>query len=116
MHYLLYTDQTDKVDILGNDVFSVDGHCSYSPDRKWMMTDTYPDKEDNRTLMLFHLASETRIDIGKFFAPPELQGPIRCDLHPRWSRDGKKVCIDSAHEGHRQVYVIDVSEVIESYS
>jgi hypothetical protein len=115
-HYLLYTDQSDKIEIVGNDVFSVDGHCSYSPDRKWMMTDTYPDKEDNRTLMLFHLASETRIDIGKYFAPPALQGPIRCDLHPRWSRSGKKVCIDSAHEGHRQVYVIDVSEVIESYS
>lgn len=114
-HYLLYTDQTDQVEIVGNDVFSVDGHCSYSPDRQWMMTDTYPDAEDNRTLMLFHLASETRIDIGKFYAPPQLQGPIRCDLHPRWSRDGKKVCIDSAHEGHRQVYVIDVSEVVESY-
>jgi hypothetical protein len=116
MHYLLYTDKTSKVEILGEDVFSVDGHCSYSPDRKWMLTDTYPDKEHNRTLMLYHLASETRIDIGKFYAPPELQGPIRCDLHPRWKRDGRQVCIDSAHEGHRQIYVIDVSEVIESYA
>lgn len=116
MHYLLYTDQTDQVEIVGEDVFSVDGHCSYSPDRQWMMTDTYPDADQNRTLMLYHLASETRIDIGKYYAPPELQGPIRCDLHPRWKRDGSAVCIDSAHEGHRQVYVIDVREVVESYS
>lgn len=115
-HYLVYTDQSDKVAILGKEVFSVDGHCSYSPDRSWMMTDTYPDADNNRTLMLYHLKSETRVDIGKFFAPPELQGPIRCDLHPRWSRDGRKICFDSAHEGRRQMYVIDAGAVIESYS
>ncbi|MBZ0304202.1 MAG: hypothetical protein K8J31_30990 [Anaerolineae bacterium] len=115
-HYLLYTDHTDQVEIVGEGLFSTDGHCSYSPDRQWMLTDTYPDAEHNRTLMLYHLATQTRIDIGKFYAPPELQGPIRCDLHPRWRRDGKQVCIDSAHEGQRQVYVLDVHEIIDSYA
>jgi len=32
-------------------------------------------------------------------------------LHPRWNRDGLAVCIDSVHEGERQMYVIDVSQI-----
>jgi hypothetical protein len=114
MRYFLYTDRTGEIEIIGEEVFSVDGHCSYSPDRRWMMTDTYPDEEHIRTLMLYELASGTRIDIGRFYAPPELTGPIRCDLHPRWNRDGRKVCLDSAHEGQRQVYVIDVSSIVDA--
>jgi len=113
--YFLYTLCSDKVEIIGDGLFNTDGHCSFSPDRQWMLTDTYPDEQDMRTLILYHMESNTRIDIGKFYAPPELTGPIRCDLHPRWSRDGKQVCIDSAHEGERQVYVIDVSPVIDAY-
>ena len=35
----------------------------------------------------------------------------RCDLDPNWSRDGRSVCIDSIHEGSRQVYILDVSEL-----
>jgi len=37
---------------------------------------------------------------------------LRCDLHPRWSRDSKKVSIDSAHEGSRQIYVLDVEKIV----
>lgn len=114
--YFLYTRCTDTVEIVGDGLFDTDGHCSYSPDRCWMLTDTYPDEDNLRTLILYHIESNTRINIGRFYAPPELTGPIRCDLHPRWSRDGKQVCIDSAHQGERQVYVIDVSLVIGLFS
>ena len=114
LHYYMFTDCTDDVVILGEDVFNTDGHCSFSPNRLWMLTDTYPDAEQMRTLILYHIDSGKRFDIGRFYAPPELTGPIRCDLHPRWSRDGQHVCIDSAHEGSRQIYVLDVSAIIES--
>jgi len=51
--------------------------------------------------------------MGKFFSIPKLTGEkIRCDLHPRWSRDGKAVCIDSAHKGSRQMYVIELEGAI----
>ncbi len=111
-HYHLYTDRTDQVEIIGKDVFSMDGHCSYSPDRQWILTDTYPDPVDSkRTLILYHVATNRRIDIGRFYSAPEITGEIRCDLHPRWSRDGKQVCFDSIHEGERQMYLIDVSSI-----
>lgn len=66
----------------------------------------------NRRLILYNVQERRRVDIGRFFAPKELDGEIRCDLHPRWSRDEKWVCIDSVHEGSRQVYVVDVSPIV----
>ncbi|MEX0684403.1 MAG: hypothetical protein WD267_04530 [Balneolales bacterium] len=37
----------------------------------------------------------------------------KLDPHPAWSRDYKKVCINGAPDGARQVFVIDVSEWIK---
>jgi Tol biopolymer transport system component len=74
-----------------------------------VITDTYPDRNDKkRTLMLYHPGENRRVDIGRFLAPPPYEGDIRCDLHPRWSRDGRQVCFDSVHQGTRQMYVADV--------
>jgi len=111
--YFIFTDRTDKKEVVGEGVLTCDGHCSYSPDGKWILTDTYPDRERMRTLLLYRPSDGHRVDIGRFFSPEEVGGEIRCDLHPRWSRDGRKVCIDSVHEGHRQIYVMDVSRIVE---
>jgi hypothetical protein len=110
--FFLFTDRTATVKTIGDGILTENGHCSYSPDAGWLLTDTYPDDEGIQTLILYHLESDRRIDIGRFFAPPELYEEIRCDLHPRWSRDGKKVCIDSAHTGSRQMYILDLSSVV----
>ena len=76
------------------------------------MTDTYPDKEGYRKLMVYNVDIDELILLGRFYSLPELKGEIRCDLHPRWSRDGKQICIDSTHEGDRQMYVLDISEIV----
>jgi len=110
--YHLYTDRSDEIEVVGEGILTSDGHCSYSPDKRWILTDTYPDRDRFRTLILYNVQERRRVDIGRFFAPKELDGEIRCDLHPRWSRDGKWVCIDSVHEGSRQVYLLDVSPIV----
>ncbi|MCZ7648237.1 MAG: hypothetical protein M5U26_23760 [Planctomycetota bacterium] len=112
-HYYVFRDGSAEAEILGADVLTADGHCTYSPDGKWILTDTYPDRNDRkRTLILYRLRDGVRFDIGRFFAPPDLDGEKRCDLHPRFSRDGTEICIDSAHEGARQMYVVDVRELV----
>ena len=111
-HYLLFTDQSDEVEVVGADVLTQDGHCSYSPDRQWILTDTYPDREEKRTLILYEVESGRRYDAGRFYSPAPATDDLRCDLHPRWSPDGRQVCFDSIHEGSRQMYVMDVSEVV----
>jgi Tol biopolymer transport system component len=86
---------------------------SFSPiNQRWLLSDTYPDSETHeRILFLYDTEANRRYDIGSFYADPGLKKENRCDLHPRWSRDGKQVCIDSVHESERQMYLIDVSGI-----
>ena len=99
--------------VLGESVLTKDGHCSYSPNRKWILNDTYPDKDRLQWLMLFNPKTGRRFDLNQFHSPKEFTGPTRCDLHPRWNRDGTQVCFDGCHEPQRQLYVVDVSDIVK---
>ena len=83
-----------------------------SPDGRWILTDRRPPQTSGGQLLLLSLAGRRCYRIGVFPGLPQLTGPLRCDLHPRWSDDGTQICIDSTHEGSRQVYVIDVREIV----
>ena len=53
-----------------------------------------------------------RVPLGDFESKPPYRGEWRCDTHPRSSRDGKLVCVDSPHGGDgRQMYLIDLREI-----
>ena len=120
-----------------------DGHPMLNPKNgDWCINDTYPDSEGIRTLMLYNFITNQRIDLGsfkmlkdrpdmalaeKYFAgvDPKILNSIsqeelaftrsglHCDLHPRWSRDGKQAVFDSIHEGTRQIYLVNVEDIIK---
>jgi hypothetical protein len=53
----------------------------------------------------------------KAFSPQQMaftRSGLHCDLHPRWKGDGTMVAFDSIHEGSRQIYGFDVSDIIKS--
>lgn len=112
-HFFLFTDRSEKAEVVAPEAMPRDGHCSYSPApaRRWIVNDGYPDAEQKRTLYLYDTQADARTDLGRYYSPPELTQDYRVDLHPRWSRDGRQICFDSAHEGSRQLYVIDVSAI-----
>jgi hypothetical protein len=112
-HYFLMTDQSQERELFCPDLLKHDGHCSYSPDRRWMLTDEGDRDVRGRRVVLVRLSDEKRFDIGSFYSLPHLKGDVRCDLHPRWNRTGTQVCIDTSHSGTRQIYVIDVSSLVE---
>jgi hypothetical protein len=114
IHYHLYTDDDNgTVKIVGNGVLTENGHMTFSPvNLRWLLSDTYPDSVTNkRALFLFDMENGTRVDVGHFYTDPNLKKENRCDLHPRWRRDGKMICIDSVHESERQLYIVDVSSM-----
>ena len=111
--FFVFPDGEGEISVLGRDILDCDGHCSFSPDGQWLLTDSYPDAEDFRTLILFRPSDGFRADLGRFFSPPG-DWEIRCDLHPRWSPDGRSVCIDSAHEGIRHMYALSVDPILQT--
>ena len=114
--FYLFKDKTDEVSIVGDGKMTVNGHNTYLPktNNEWILNDTYPDKEDQmQTLYLYHVPTDRKVVLGRFYEPPQFKGEWRCDLHPRSSQDGTKVIFDSTHENNqRQMYMIDVSEII----
>ena len=91
---------------------SNDGHPSYCPtDNSLVVFDTYPSRSRIQEVKLGKdndTTGESVKVIAKVFSPFKYDNDTRCDLHPRWSRDGKKVCFDSVFEGHRGLYVVNV--------
>jgi len=113
--FYLYQDGTDKVEIVGKGIMTRNGHCTYLPGNKWILNDTYPDKERNQNVYLYNVATGKTVPLGHFHLPPEYNGEWRCDTHPRFSPDGEKVVIDSPHAGNgRQMYLIDISRIVQS--
>lgn len=110
--YILFTDGSRETETLAEGVLVTDGHCSFSPDKRWLLTDTYPDVKRYQTLVLYDMAAEKRLDVARFFSPIEFSGFVRCDLHPRWDHKGLEVCVDSASDGSRQIYTLELGELI----
>ena len=114
IHYHLYNDETGTVSVVGADTLTENGHMTFSRDGRWLLTDTYPDSETNeRILILYNIEDDLALNIGQFYTPPDLGKHNRCDLHPRWSPDNRSISIDSTHEGARQQYIVDVSEILD---
>ena len=112
--YFLFTDRSSDYEVVGEDCLREDGHPSFSPDRRWLLTDTYPDARGMSSLLLFDTEGNDLIKLGDFLQPPRFRGEIRCDLHPRWSLGGNLVAFDSCHSGRRRFHVLDVSEIVRS--
>lgn len=114
-HYFLFADRQPGARILGAgqlDRFG-DGHPSFSPNGRWLVTDTYPGRDRRQQLLLFDTEREQLHELGQFFAPWKFDGANRCDLHPRWSPDGRWLAVDSVHSGRRALYLLDIGKLLE---
>ena len=115
--FYLYEDRTRNVEPMGRGVMDENGHCTYLPGNHWILNDTYQDLEDYQHPYLYQLATGKKYPLGDFRSPPEYHDEFRCDTHPRHSRDGRKVVIDSPHGGNgRQMYLLDISGIVGGWS
>jgi len=106
------------VDEIGKGIMTGDGHCTYLPGSRWIVNDTYPDKQRKQRLYLFDTVENRRIELGGFFQSPTYwegspHHEWRVDLHPRHSPDGRLLTIDSPWAGNgRQLYLLDIGSII----
>ena len=106
--YYLMRDKTSEYRRLWKDI-SNDGHPSCSPsDENVFVFDTYPDKTRVQELKIGNVNYDKPDVVARVFSPFRYDNDTRCDLHPRWDRDGKRICFDATFEGYRGVYVVNI--------
>ncbi|NQV02115.1 MAG: hypothetical protein HQ542_05690 [Bacteroidia bacterium] len=104
--YHSYIDRSQKHTVFARHALKNDGHPTYSSNNRYLLTDTYPDKYGEQHLLLLDATSMDLRTLGSFYRPAKYFGETRCDLHPRWSPDDNRICIDSTHGGQRKIYVV----------
>lgn len=111
--YYLMKDRTQEWQHLWPKL-SNDGHPSYCPtDQSLVVFDTYPSRSRVQEVKLCRdsdIEGKNLVVVAKVFSPFKYDNDTRCDLHPRWSRNGKKICFDSVFEGHRGLYVVEIDK------
>ncbi|MEO6330324.1 MAG: hypothetical protein ABIO55_15425 [Ginsengibacter sp.] len=105
--HILFTPGRNNFKRLGKGLLDYDGHGTFSPNEKWMVTDTYPNPNTrDQMIYLLNMNSQAVIGLGRFREPMAYTGGWRCDIHCRWSPKGDMIGFNSTHSGTRQVYLI----------
>ena len=105
--YHIYDDRSNEVTRIGDGLLTENGHMSYDPAGRLLLSDTYPDAETGlRDLFLWDERNGKRL-LARLLTDPALVKTDRCDLHPRWNHEGTQVCVDSVHDGWRGMYVLN---------
>lgn len=79
-----------------------DIHCNYAPDRKSFIGDGYP-YDDMRSVYYYDLEKKQSKELFKVFSAPLKDIDIRCDLHARFSDDGKRISYDTTENYKREI-------------
>jgi hypothetical protein len=104
--FLEFEDRSANVGLLAPDQIDSDGHPTWTEDERWFLTDTYPLEGDYQSLLLWDEEKDELHELGRFHSKVAHLS-YKCDLHPRWDRDERRIAIDSAHRGNRQLVVLD---------
>jgi hypothetical protein len=89
------------------------GHVTYLPGNRWILSDTAPDRERLQHVYIFDTQTQHKVEIGAYYSPPEFKGVWRCDTTPRHNASGALITFDSPHAGEgRQTYLADISGLI----
>jgi hypothetical protein len=103
-YYLVPIDDIERSKIIGIKSLVEDGHPMFSKDRSFFVTDTYADYDGYQELMIYDMKQNKKESIGRFRLPDNYS---KSDLHPRFDHDDKMICVDSAHTGIRQIYILE---------
>ena len=108
--HVLFTDGKRDYRSVGGELLKFDGHCSFAPDDNWIVTDENHGDPVSKSLWIYNLKEEYGQKLADFPMKEKkyLSSDVRCDLHPRWSHSGNKICIDALNPADwtRQIHII----------
>ena len=111
--YVMFEDKTANHFKVSQKLPVTDGHPSTIRGGEWTVTDTYPGHDAMSRLYLYNIATDNLICLGRFYQPLKFKGTGRIDLHPKWNMAGTKVYFESGHNGKRNLYAINISNLIK---
>lgn len=85
-----------------------DGHPSVSSSH--IAFDTYPDKSRMQHLFLLGKIDKTVREIAEVHHSINYMDECRCDMHPRFSADGRRLYFDTVFTGRRRLAYLDIEE------
>lgn len=109
-----YATIQDGIGHVGNVLdYPANGHQLFLPGAEWMVSDTYTDVFREQHPFLYHLPGDEIYALAHMHSPEIYEGSDRCDNHPRISRDGRKIVVDSAMQGGRQMYMFEIGDILD---
>jgi hypothetical protein len=107
-----FVDGVNEYKWLGKGLLDFDGHCTFSPDQKWIATDQKNKETLKQSILLYNFDTDNTKTLATFHMKESkfITGQLRCDFHPRWNRDGSAICFDALDPdtGTRQMHLVEI--------
>ncbi len=87
--------------------FTIDGHPSFTVDGRYMITDSYPDKNGYQRLIVFDTHTHKGLVVARIYAFYK-GNPASCDLHPKLSKNGKYIVVDTAYDDKHHMLLLEL--------
>ncbi len=97
--YRIYNLINNDYKIIENKKLEKDGHPTFIGNYKFI-SDTYPDDNCFQHLFEYNMKNNKYNEILSIFSSPRLMDDKRCDLHPRFVKEG--IIIDSTFKGNKR--------------
>jgi hypothetical protein len=108
--HMLFTDGKANYQVIGDGFLDFDGHCTFSPDQDWIVTNRKHGNTLEQSLLIYNLRSKQGLVLCKYKMGESkyVSGNVRCDFHPRWNRAGDQICFDALEPANwtRQLHVV----------
>ena len=83
-----------------------DGHPTVYED--WIVIDDYPNLSRMQPMIAYNYKTKEIKWLGEFYHDLKHKEYNRCDLHPRFSKDGSRIYLDTIYSGKRELVMLNV--------
>lgn len=104
--YAIFNSLNGKINYFGKNVPKKDGHPTSLKNNEIFITDTYPDRLFQRSVLSYNIKKDKTEVLARFEDPRNFAGEFRCDLHPRISNNEKMICVDRVIDNRRSISLI----------